>query len=110
MGETLTVEVLVFPAGVEINIYGGCFPHIGAVSIVDPEGNTVTTQFSGHKDAVISEKWARAVAGAGYRPVTVVAGIHYDNLTKEEIGAVVAMTDGMLEEVLEKMKDALEST
>ncbi len=103
MDESLTAEILILPAGVEVNLYGGCLPHIGAVSIMEPEGNLTTTQFPTHKDGVVSAKWARVIADAGFLPVTVVAGIHYDNLTKEEIAAVVKMTDEMLIEVLEKI-------
>ncbi len=104
MHEFLTADLLILPAGVEVNLYGGCLPHIGAISIVDPEGNLTTTQFPTHKDGVVSAKWARTIADAGYLPVTVVAGIHYDHLTKEEIEAVVEATDEMLDEVLEQLQ------
>ncbi|MCD8131695.1 MAG: hypothetical protein LUE16_10565 [Lachnospiraceae bacterium] len=109
MDERLTARILVLPGGVEAHIYGGCLPHIGAVSIVDPDGCLTTTQFPGHKDGVVSDKWAKAIAGAGRLLVTVAAGIHYDNLTKEGIGAVVEATDEMLEEALKEMRDAVES-
>ncbi len=100
MDEPLTADLLILPAGVEVNLFGGCLPHIGAVSIVDPEGKLTTTQFPTHKDGVVSAKWARAIADAGHLPVTVVAGIHYDNLTQEGIAAVVQATDEMLQEAL----------
>ncbi|MCD7750258.1 MAG: hypothetical protein LUI10_00705 [Lachnospiraceae bacterium] len=103
MQEELTAEVFILPAGVEVNLYGGSLPHIGAVSIVDPDGNLTTTQFPTHKDGVVSAKWARAIADTAGVPVTVVAGIHYDNLMKEEIAAVVELTDEMLKEVLEQI-------
>ncbi|MCD7863405.1 MAG: hypothetical protein LUG61_07820 [Lachnospiraceae bacterium] len=103
MNEPLTADILILSAGVEVNLYGGCLPHIGAVSIVDPERNLTTTQFPTHKDGVVSAKWARTIADAGYLPVTVIAGIHYDNLTKEEIAVVVEATDEMLKEALEQL-------
>ncbi|MCD8326871.1 MAG: hypothetical protein LUC90_09415 [Lachnospiraceae bacterium] len=106
MNEPLTAKVLVLPVGVEVNIYGGCLPHIGAVSIADPEGNLTTTQFPTHKDGVVSARWAKAIAGKGFLPVTVAAGIHYDDLTREEIASVVKVTDEMLEEILEKIQGA----
>ena len=103
MQEELTAEVFVLPAGVEVSLYGGSLPHIGAVSIVDPQGELTTTQFPTHKDGVVSAKWARVIADTAGVPVTVVAGIHYDNLTREEIAAVVELTDEMLKEALEQI-------
>ncbi len=104
MDENLTAKILMFSTGIAVSLYGGSLPHIGAVSIVNPDGGLNTTQFPGHRDAVITEKWAEAIADEEIRPVTVAAGIHYDNLTPEEIAAVVSVTDEMLKEVLQKIK------
>ncbi|MCD7737777.1 MAG: hypothetical protein LUH58_01875 [Lachnospiraceae bacterium] len=104
MQEELAAELLVLPMGVEVCLYGGSLPHIGAVSIVDPDGNMTTTQFPGHRDGVVSAGWAKTIADEGFLPVSAVVGIHYDNLTKEEIEAVVAATDEMLKEALERIK------
>lgn len=95
-GAELTAEVIRLPEGVQAVLYGGTKPHIGAVTVVDPQGAAATTQFAGHKDGVVSEKWAQSLAADGYRPAVVTAGIHYDGLSREQIAAVVALTDELL--------------
>ena len=44
--------------GINVLIAGGDFAHIGAVSIVDPQGEICTKTFDGHKDHFVSEEWA----------------------------------------------------
>ena len=41
--------------GINVLIAGGDFAHIGAVSIVDPQGEIFTKIFEGHKDHFVSE-------------------------------------------------------
>lgn len=60
---------------------------------------TSKQQFPGHKDGAVSERWAEALAKAGYRPVVVEAGIHYDNLSREGIMDVIRLTDEILLEL-----------
>ncbi|GAJ03892.1 unnamed protein product, partial [marine sediment metagenome] len=60
--------------------------HIGAASTAYPDGDTVTamtTAVPHHKEHTISEAIALKTASALNRTVTVVMGIHYDNLSKE---------------------------
>lgn len=104
MGAPITAQVLRLPAGVQVGLYGGTLPHIGAVSIAAPDGAVRTEQFPTHKEGVVSEEWADALARAGFAPAVVSAGIHYDHLTKAEIAAVVAVTREMLAEVLERLQ------
>ena len=100
LGETLSAIVQITPQGVQVLITGGAAPHIGAVSIVSPDGIRRDHQFPGHRDGVITEKWADTLARAGYLPVVVSAGIHYDCLSREGIVQVVAAADALLEEML----------
>ena len=106
MGASITAQVICLRPGLQIGIYGGTLPHIGAVSVADPQGNITTRQFPAHKDGVVSERWARALSEAGYRPAVVTAGIHYDHLNREQIAAVVEITDSMLSELLCALRDA----
>ena len=103
MGAALTAYAVRLPEGLQVSLYGGTLPHIGAVSVVDPQGNVATQQFPTHKDGVVSEQWAKALSEAGYRPAAVVAGIHYDDLSREQIDQVVALTNEMLTELLETL-------
>ncbi len=103
LGRSIEVETMAFHEGVHISVYGGDLGHIGAVSIVEPGGQVETIQFPGHRDAVVSEAWARALAELGAAPIVVEAGIHFDGLQRDEIREVLDKTD----ELLERMRDAL---
>ena len=105
MGAALTAQAVLLPSGLQVGLYGGTLPPIGAVSVVDPQGNITTQQFPTHKDGVVGERWARALSEAGYRPAVIAAGIHYDNLREKQIAEVVARTDDMLDELLHTLND-----
>lgn len=100
MGAKIIAQAVCLPGGLQVTVYGGTLPHIGAVSVVDPQGSITTRQFPTHKDGTVSERWARALSEAGYRPAVVTAGIHYDDLNREQIVEVIALTDNMLEKLL----------
>lgn len=100
----ITARASVFEGGgLHVSVWGGTSPHIGAVSIVSPDGQWETKQFPGHRDGVVSEKWAAALKCAGFVPVIVEAGIHYDSLSPQDIDTVVALTDALLEELLKRI-------
>lgn len=70
--------------------------HIGATSTAYLEGEQVkvlTSAVPHHKEHTISEPIAIRVAEALNKTVTVVMGIHYDNLTKEGIMEVVEIVN-----------------
>ena len=102
MGETLTARVLILDEGLHVSVYGGSRTHIGAVSIVDPEGRQTDVEFPGHKDGVIAGRWASAF-GRILCPVVVEAGIHYDALDRKGIQEVLQVTDEMLDEAVREM-------
>ena len=106
MGAPVTAHVIYLSSGLQVTVYGGTLPHIGAVSVVDPQGNVTTQQFPTHKDGVVSERWAEAVSEAGYCPAVIAVGIHYDGLNREQIGDVVKLTDDMLDDLLQTLKAA----
>ena len=100
MGRAITAEILCLGQGLHVSVYGGDIPHIGAVSIISPDGACSTVQFPKHRDGAISERWARALAYAGYCPAVVEAGIHYDQLNEQGISDVLSLTSEMLNDVL----------
>ena len=106
MGASITAQVLCLPEGLQVNVYGGVLPHIGAVSVADLQGNITTQQFPAHRDGVVSERWAKLLSEAGYVPAVVTAGIHYDHLSRDGISAVVELTDTMLSELIHILKNA----
>lgn len=104
LGEPVCARVLPLDGGVRVEIYGGTRPHIGAVSMADPAGKITTMEFPGHREGVVAEQWAKALAAAGFCPAVVLAGIHYDGLDRDGIQKVVVATEGMLTDTVEQLK------
>jgi hypothetical protein len=102
MGEEIRADVTVLTNGVQVLITGGTLPHIGAVSLADGRGTCTTEQLPGHKDGVVSEAWAKAIGALGLGPVAVSAGIHYDDLSWQQIQSVVDATEELLRQVVER--------
>lgn len=97
------VEMIVTEAGIQVLVAGGDKGHIGAVSIVNPQGELVSHCFLGHKEDKITEKWANAIYAKAGVAVVVSAGVHYNHISKEQIISVLDTTDALLSEVLEKI-------
>ncbi|WNS45030.1 hypothetical protein [Paenibacillus sp. MMS20-IR301] len=77
--------------------------HIGAASTAYMDGETarvMTSAVPHHKEHTISEAIALEVAAALNRTVTVVMGIHYDNLSKEGIAEVVRIVGDKVSQYL----------
>lgn len=107
MGHTIDVTAERVGADWHLRITGGCAPHVGSVTLAWIEDGRVVVQSvvrPAHKDHVVGEKYASEIAEATQRAVSVESGIHYENLSEDEIFKVVAMTDNMLAEILEKLK------
>jgi hypothetical protein len=68
--------------------------HIGAVAVADYSEKenrasvSVITRF-GHKEDALASDAARRLCKAVRRPVCVIAGIHLDNITEEEIAKIL---------------------
>ena len=103
-GADVIAQVTLLDEGLHILLTGGGRPHVGAVSVADPQGAVTTQQFPTHKDGVVSERWAQTVSEAGYYPAVVVAGIHYDDLNQKQIDDVVKLTNDILDELLHMLK------
>ncbi|WP_342478241.1 hypothetical protein NYE24_05260 [Paenibacillus sp. FSL H7-0350] len=77
--------------------------HIGAASTAYMDGDLVRVMTSAvphHKEHTISEAIALKAAAALNRTVTVVMGIHYDDLSKEGILEVVNIVNDKVEQYL----------
>jgi len=67
--------------------------HLGAIAVgeYDPKEKrasvSVITRL-GHKDDAIAQKAAHSISKATGKPVCVIAGIHVDNITSEEINRI----------------------
>ncbi|MBP1707654.1 MAG: hypothetical protein H6Q39_1378 [Chloroflexi bacterium] len=95
MGQDLLVRI--FNEGV----------HIGAVAIgeFDREHQrasvSVVTRL-GHKDDALAQKAAYAISKYTQKTVCVVAGVHLDNITEEEIGQILKNSFRLIQALLKK--------
>lgn len=98
-GRDITARALFLSGGLQVSLFGGDRPHIGAVGVASPEGEVSVTEFPRHREGVLCEKWARVLADAGFLPAVVTAGIHYDGLEREGIRKVLMIADELLDEL-----------
>lgn len=103
------ISVTAIPAGADyiVVISGGCTPHIGSVSTVFLENGRIsdnTLLKRGHRDNVISQKFAKELSAACGGSVSAVCGIHYNNLSPSELEAVLKCTDHLLETLLRRVR------
>ncbi|OWA37937.1 hypothetical protein B9G55_04830 [Saccharibacillus sp. O16] len=72
-------------------VVSGGAVHIGAVSTAYPQGSEIavtTVSVPGHKEYLLSESAAQRAAKQLNCTVTVMMGIHYDDLTPTQIEEV----------------------
>lgn len=102
-GKNIMVDATVTDAGIQIGLFGGDKPHIGAVGILAPDGNITVTQFENHREGTLCQQWCEALAKAGHAPAVVSAGVHYDNASKEEIVQIIQLCYELLKNMLDKL-------
>ena len=90
--------------GYEIRILGGQRSHVGAVTVSDEQGDLQTIVLPGHKEDVITRKWAEQIWELVKQPVSVLAGVHYDNLEKEQLMEVIRILDQLLENLEQELR------
>jgi hypothetical protein len=93
-------------------VLSGGVAHIGAVamaqprpSLADPDKAGATSSvytYVGHKEDIIAKTMSERLSTDLNKKVVVVAGIHWDNLKDEEIGAVVSLCHEITEDVMNK--------
>ncbi len=89
--------------GVCLAITGGR-AHIGAATICVGAEESATVCRKGHREDMLSELVSRTLSQAGV-PCCVVCGVHYDNITKEEIAAVLRLGVKGAQELAKKWKE-----
>ena len=90
--------------GYEIRILGGQRSHVGSVTVADKQGNLQTIVLPGHKEDVITRQWAGQIWKLVKQPVSVLAGVHYDNLEKEQLMEVIRILDQLLENLEQELR------
>lgn len=79
--------------------------HIGAVAIgeYDPKEKRASTSVItrlGHRDDLIARKAAYLVSKQTKKPTCVIAGVHLDDITEEEIQRVLENADSLVKDFL----------
>ncbi len=97
-----------------LSIWGG-EAHIGAVamaqprpSLADPDRVSATAStfcYVGHKEDEVVKKASERLAAALNAKVVVAAGIHWDNISREQIEQIVSAVDALVELILKEEAD-----
>ena len=79
--------------------------HIGAVAVAEYDHKEKRTSTSvitrlGHKDDAIAQKAAYLISRKTKKPSCVIAGIHLDDITEEEIQQFLTNADSLVEDFL----------
>ncbi|MDI9645017.1 MAG: hypothetical protein QFX35_07360 [Candidatus Verstraetearchaeota archaeon] len=87
----LRIHAVAIAAGNDLVVFlgGGEAPHVGGISLSDPPAPSITISIPGHKDYLVSHEVSERISRATGRRCLVVAGIHVDNASKEDIAALV---------------------
>lgn len=87
---------------------GGGDDHVGAVAVASPE-KTELMVIPPHKEGPLARAAARLVAEKSGRHCVAIAGIHQDNITPEEIQAVLRNFEIALERLVSRVFSPHES-
>jgi len=82
--------------------------HIGAVAVgeydyKEKRASTSVITRPGHKDDVIAQKAAYLISKHTKKPSCAIAGVHVDDITKEEIQRVLENTDSLVKDFLKQV-------
>ena len=82
--------------------------HLGAVAVGEydhEEGRASSSVITlrGHRDDEVAKKQAHVIARHTQKPVCVIAGIHLDDITLDEIAKILGEVDKMVEEFLTRI-------
>ncbi len=82
--------------------------HVGAVALGEydyKEGRTSCSLLTrlGHKDDIVAQKAAYLISKHTKKPVCVIAGIHLDNITKEEMEQILENTSDLVDRFISQI-------
>ena len=82
--------------------------HIGAVAVGEYDYNEKRASTSvitrlGHKDDAIAQKAAYSISKSTKRPVCVIAGIHLENITEQEIDKLLENANFVVGEFIKSL-------
>ena len=106
LGESLTVIACRVGTDWNVNVYGGCAPHVGSVSLAEYVGDTVllrTLERDTHKDQIIGDRYAKRISRQEKCTVAVSCGIHFHNPSLEDLEQIVSCAEELLEALCSKI-------
>lgn len=103
-GYDIEAVITIMNSDIHILLTGGCLPHTGSVSIFEDVKEVGFIQLDGHKDGLVSRKWAKIISKEFHCRATVICGIHYDNASGKMLGEIVAHTEILLKKVINNLK------
>ena len=82
--------------------------HVGAVALGEYDHNEARTSCSllarlGHKDDIVAQKAAYLISKHTEKPTCVIAGIHLDNITEEEIEQILENTGSLVDKFISQI-------
>lgn len=95
------IALQAIPMGADwcILLTGGDLPHLGAVSL----SSGVTSAFPLHREGEVTRRAVQKLEPVLSANFVVCCGIHLDDITREEIAAVLALCDGLMEKLVEQI-------
>lgn len=94
------------PAGEDYVVFvgGGERPHVGSFSLSDAAHAPFSASLPGHKDHLVSGKAASRISKELGRTCAVVAGIHVDNATRQDIALLLKNSEGCIDLLIGMLK------
>jgi len=85
--------------------------HVGAVALGEYDHQQERASVSvitrlGHKDDAVAQKAAYLISKSLKKPVCIIAGIHLDDITQEEIDKILANTEIVVEKFINSRESA----
>lgn len=103
---TLRLRCLCMGEDMCVLVDGGDRPHTGAVVTVDATGARQFLCLPGHRETEIAATMASRIQAATRATVTVLCGIHLDNITPAEIQDAATLCDALTADLLDGLKHA----
>lgn len=97
---TINLKAIYVGSDLIIIVSGGDKEHLGAISygVVDDKSGTI--KFKNHMDDVISDMFLKEIEKVFNGNYAICAGIHLDNITKEEISQIKKLSKQLIEELI----------
>lgn len=108
----IVCQVIRLGDDMQVCVYGGKRSHIGSVVVACPyqkDGEVHATCSSitllEHKDDLVASMFAKKLATEFNTVVCTSCGIHYDNVTKDQLELIVANCQDLLKQLVKQIKE-----